>query len=175
MPSRFRVEVEARAELRGELPDPGRDVGRRRPSPHVAGEVPVVHVEAEQRQEAEPAGTGQGAIVNQDDTLNGPDTPAVRGAVVSIYGTGEGQTAPPGVDGSIVERSSLRHPVLPVRAMIGGKPAEVVYAGSAPDQVSGLFQVNVRVPLSVEPGDKVPVTISVGQRASQGGVTMSVR
>ncbi len=121
------------------------------------------------------SGTGQGAIVNQDGTLNEPATPAARGTVVSIYGTGEGQTAPAGVDGSIVGAGNLRHPLLPVTATIGWEDAEVVYAGSAGNLVSGLFQVNVRVPFSILPGDAVPVTVAIGESISQTGVTMAVR
>jgi uncharacterized protein (TIGR03437 family) len=120
------------------------------------------------------AGTGQGAIVNQDGTLNGPDSPAATGTVVAIYGTGEGQTDPPGVDGSIVSPSNLRHPLAAVTVSIGGQNAEVIYAGSAGDQISGVFQVNVRVPSSIAPGGSVPVTITVGG-STQAGVTMAVQ
>jgi uncharacterized protein (TIGR03437 family) len=120
------------------------------------------------------SGTGQGAIVNQDGTLNGPLTPATTGTVVSIYGTGEGQTDPPGVDGSIVSPPNLCHPLAPVTVSIGGQDAEVTYAGSAGDQVAGMFQVNVRVPSSITPGASVPVTITVGG-STQAGVTVAVQ
>ena len=39
---------------------------------------------------------------NQDGTINSPDHPAPRGSRVAIYGTGDGQTLPAGVDGIIV-------------------------------------------------------------------------
>jgi uncharacterized protein (TIGR03437 family) len=120
------------------------------------------------------AGAGQGAIVNQDGTLNGPANPAATGTVVSIYGTGEGQTDPLGVDGSIVSSLNLRHPLAPVAVSIGGQNADVIYAGSAGNQVSGMFQVNVRVPSSITPGGSVPVTITIGG-STQSGVTMAVQ
>jgi uncharacterized protein (TIGR03437 family) len=120
------------------------------------------------------SGTGQGAIVNQDGTLNGTSNPAAPGTVVSIYGTGEGQTDPPGIDGSIVSSPNLHHPLAPVAASIGGQNADVTYAGSAGDQVSGMFQVNVLVPSSIPSGGSVPVIITVGG-STQTGVIMAVQ
>ena len=120
------------------------------------------------------SGTGQGAIVNQDGTINGPGNPAARGDVVSIYGTGEGQTVPPGTDGIIVTAADLRQPVQAVTASIGGQSAEVLYAGSASGQVAGLLQVNARIPLGIAPSTAAPVTIAIGGN-SQPGVTMAVQ
>ena len=120
------------------------------------------------------SGTGQGAILNQDGTVNGPGNPAAKGSVVSIYATGEGQTAPPGLDGSIVGAGNLRYPVLPVTASIRGQSAEVLYAGSAGNQVAGLLQANVRVPASITADDAAAVAITVGS-TSQPGVTIAVR
>ncbi len=120
------------------------------------------------------AGTGQGAIVNQDGTINGPDTPATRGDVVSIYGTGEGQTIPPGTDGLIVTAADLRQPLQAVTVSIGGQSAEVLYAGSAGDEVAGLLQVNARIPLGIAPDTAAPVTIAIGG-SSQANVTIAVQ
>jgi uncharacterized protein (TIGR03437 family) len=78
------------------------------------------------------------------------------------------------VDGRIVDPLNVPQPLLPVTGSIGGQSAEVFYAGSAVGQVSGLLQVNMRVPLSVSPGDAVPVTIVVGS-SSQPGVTLAVQ
>jgi uncharacterized protein (TIGR03437 family) len=94
--------------------------------------------------------------------------------VVSIFGTGEGQTAPPGVDGSFVATSNLRHPLFPVTVLIGGESAEALYSGSAGNQISGLLQVNVRVPASLLPGDSLAVMISI-DGSTQAGVTMAVQ
>lgn len=120
------------------------------------------------------SGNGQGAIVNQDGTLNGPDHPAPKGSVVAIYGTGEGQTAPAGVDGAIADPLNPRQPLLTVMALIGGQSAEVVYAGSSGSQISGLLQANVRVPASA-PSGSTAVTLTVGGNSSQPGVTMVVQ
>jgi uncharacterized protein (TIGR03437 family) len=120
------------------------------------------------------SGTGQGAIVNQNGTINGPGNPAARGDVVSIYGTGEGQTVPPGMDGIIVTAAELRQPLQKVTVSIGGQSADVLYAGSAGDEVAGLLQVNARIPLGIAPGAATPVTIYIGG-SSQAGVTMAVQ
>lgn len=120
-------------------------------------------------------GSGQGAIVNQDGvTVNSTATPAARGSIVSIYATGEGQTNPAGIDGAFAIGASLPKPKLPVTVTIGGKPAEVLYAGAAPGQVAGLMQVNARVPADADAGEQ-PVVVQVGSAASQPGITIVVK
>lgn len=90
-----------------------------------------------------------------------------------VFGTGEGQTDPPGQDGRIIQ-TDLRRPLLAVTARIGGRPAEILYAGSAPTLVSGSLQVNVRIPEDIDAGS-VPIDIQVGGVASQSRVTIAVR
>jgi len=119
-------------------------------------------------------GMGQGAVENEDGSVNSEANPAARGSVVSIYATGEGQTSPPGVTGSVTQ-SNTKSPVLPVTVTIGGIGAVVQYSGSAPDEVAGLLQVNAVVTASATPGSAVPVTISVGGVPSQAGVTIAVK
>jgi len=121
------------------------------------------------------SGRGQGAILNEDGaTLNSPEHPAPRGSIVVLYATGAGETDPPGEDGA-VPAAVLPKPVLPVRVTIGGVAAELLYAGAAPYYVSGLMQINARVPRYIEPGDYVPVVLTVGDRSSLPAVTVSVR
>jgi uncharacterized protein (TIGR03437 family) len=120
------------------------------------------------------SGVGQAAVLNQDNSVNGAANPGVRGSIVQIYATGEGQTSPAGVTGAVT-RSDLKMPVLPVKVIIGGQDAVVAYAGSAGNAVAGLLQVNAIVPQSVPPGTAVPVTISVGGAQSQDGVMIAVR
>jgi uncharacterized protein (TIGR03437 family) len=119
------------------------------------------------------SGRGQAAVVNADLTPNSAANPAARGSIISLYGTGEGQTDPPGQDGRII-LTDLRRPMLPVTAKIGGIPAEVTYAGSASGLVSGAFQANIRIPEGVEPGI-LPIEIQIGSAATQSGVTIAVR
>jgi uncharacterized protein (TIGR03437 family) len=118
-------------------------------------------------------GTGQGAILNQDGSTNSAANPAARGSVISIYATGEGQTEPAGVTGSLSR--STKTPLSLVTAAIGGVGAFLQYAGSAPGEIAGLLQVNAVVPQSVSPGSAVPVIVNVGGIASQAGVTVAVK
>ena len=125
---------------------------------------------------ADSSGRGQGAIVNQDGTINTPDNPASPGSLVSIYGTGDGQTLPNGKDGIIIGGAAdLRYTLLPVTASIGGQIADVVYAGSVGGEVAGIFQANVRVPKGLSPGASLPVGLLVGTSGSQTGVTIAVQ
>lgn len=114
-------------------------------------------------------GSGQGAILNRDLSVNSPSNPAARGSTVAIYATGEGQTEPPGVDGLVAPlRLPLPQPRLPVNVTIGGVEAEVVYAGGAPGLLAGVVQVNARVPIGITPGDAVEVKFVVGPRVVPG-------
>jgi uncharacterized protein (TIGR03437 family) len=120
--------------------------------------------------------TGQGAIINQDNTVNSTQNGAAPLSVVSIYATGEGQTNPAGVDGSIAGSSlPLPKPLLPVTVQIGGLPAEVTYAGAAPSLPAGVFQVNARIPAGVVRGTSAAVSVAVGTASSQAGVTVAIK
>jgi uncharacterized protein (TIGR03437 family) len=127
------------------------------------------------------AGSGQGAIFNQDGhTVNGPNTPAAKGSVIALYLTGEGPTAPQGVDGAITpsDGSHLKHPLATVTATVGGIPATVYYAGSAPGIVNGISQINVVIPPNAPSGPNVPIvlifTTSGYAAGTQPGVTVAV-
>lgn len=122
----------------------------------------------------EGTGQGQAAVLNEDNSVNGPANRARRGSVVQIYATGEGLTSPPGITGSVTH-ADLKKPVLPVSVRIGGLDAFVTYAGSAPDSVTGLFQVNAIVPQGSAPDPAAPVILSVGAGRSPDGVTIAVR
>jgi uncharacterized protein (TIGR03437 family) len=119
------------------------------------------------------SGRGQAAATNEDLSPNSAASPAPRGSVITVYGTGEGQTDPPGQDGRVIA-TDLRQPVLPVAARIAGAAAEVLYLGSAPGAVSGVFQANIRIPQDVAPG-VVPLEIQIGTARSASGVTIVVR
>jgi uncharacterized protein (TIGR03437 family) len=115
-------------------------------------------------------GTGPGAILNQDYSVNGQSNPEKRGNIIAIYMTGEGQTNPGGVDGLVIPAvaSALKHPILPVSVTIGGIDAPVLYSGSAPGLISGVMQVNVTIPLAAPVGTQ-PVVVTVGTAKSQSG------
>src|SRR5205085_1102206 len=120
------------------------------------------------------SGVGQGAVLNQNTTLNSPNNPEAKGRVLVLYATGEGQTNPQGNTGRIIG-SDVRSPVSPVSVRIGGRPAAVEYAGSAPGLVAGTFQVNVRIPQDAPSGSAVSIELQVGQAISQAGVTVAIQ
>ncbi len=117
-------------------------------------------------------GRGQGAILNQDNKVNSQSIPAARGTIVQVFATGEGVTDPTAATGSVTHTTHL--PVAKVTATIGGAPAEVVFAGAAPEAVAGLLQVNIRIPQGAASGN-VPLTITVGTASSQAGVTVAIQ
>lgn len=120
------------------------------------------------------SGSGPSAVLNQDGvTVNTAQSPAPRGSIITIYATGEGQTAPAGVDG-LIAASVYPAPAQPVSVTIDGYAAAVKYAGAAPGQVAGLLQVNVEVPAQASTGD-VPIVIQAGGASSQPGMTISVK
>jgi uncharacterized protein (TIGR03437 family) len=124
------------------------------------------------------SGTGQGAIFNQNGTVNGPQNPEVAGDIIQIFLTGEGQTTPGGVDGALTPgRLPVPTPTGAVQVTIGGVPvtgSNITFAGEAPTLISGVMQVNARVPAGAGTGS-VPIVVSVGGVNSQANVTVSLR
>jgi len=118
------------------------------------------------------SGTGQGAILNQDGSVNGSAAPAAKGSIVALYATGGGQTNPASVDGRITTVPLPR--VAGASVQIEGLDATVTYAGAAPGLPAGVLQVNVRVPLRVDSGAQ-PVVLKIGNGQSQAGVTVAIQ
>jgi uncharacterized protein (TIGR03437 family) len=120
-------------------------------------------------------GGGQGAILNNDGTVNSGDNPAERGSVVSLFGTGLGQTIPVSEDGVINDGQTLPAAALPVTALIDGQPAEVLYAGAAPGMVRGFVQVNVRIPNTLTSTGDIQVALKAGDYTSPTIITLNVK
>lgn len=123
-------------------------------------------------------GHGQAAVLNELGCCNSVRNPAKRGSVITLYATGEGQTNPPGITGAVSfydRPADYPVPRLPVRVTVGGQPADIVYAGEAPHAVTGLLQVNFRVPANAPLGDAVPLKLTVGAASSPVDVTIAIR
>jgi uncharacterized protein (TIGR03437 family) len=125
------------------------------------------------------SGSGPGAILNQDFSLNGPGNPAAKGSIVMVFLTGEGQTSPQGVTGKITTPTLpppqvTPAPLLSIGVLVNGQPALYTYAGEAPGLAAGLMQLNVQIP-SNAPSGNLPITVSIGSNISQSNVTVSVR
>ena len=87
------------------------------------------------------SGGGAGVFTHADFTLVSPAAPARGGEIVVAFLTGLG----------------VNQPLPEVR--IGGRAAEVLFAGRAPGFV-GLDQLNLRIPVNAPIGDAVPFTVA---------------
>ena len=120
-------------------------------------------------------GLGGGfGIVDEDGQQNGWADMAAPGSIVTFYASGSGQTTPVSPDGLISSRATSGVPLLKLTVSIGGQPAEVMYAGPAPGMVSGIIQVNVRVPDNIV-GSEFPVQLRVGDYPSTNMLSIVVR
>jgi uncharacterized protein (TIGR03437 family) len=98
------------------------------------------------------------------------------GDVVLLYATGLGDTMPSTWQaGELV--SGQHRTRVPVRITIGGTTvpdADVEYTGLVPGSISGLYQLNVRLPATLAPGN-VPVSMTIGGVSSPPGTTIPVQ
>jgi uncharacterized protein (TIGR03437 family) len=106
------------------------------------------------------SGKGQAAVLNEDGTLNSSMNPALKGSVVAIFCTGLGAVRGPAGDGYL-NAGGLPTPASQIMVDFGGYPAEVVFAGGAPGQVFGVFQINARLPIQGPSGPAVQVSVLV--------------
>jgi uncharacterized protein (TIGR03437 family) len=122
------------------------------------------------------SGHGQAAVLNQDGTLNSISNPAARGSIITFFVCGAGLMTPAVADGTISPLAlPLPAPVLPVSVAIRGVTSMVQYAGAAPGYVSGLLQINVQVPTSIDFGNLVPLMLNLGSFASQLDITIALK
>lgn len=119
------------------------------------------------------SGSGAGVVTDAAGGLIGDSNPARAGQVVIVYATGLGAT-----DQAVrTGQASPAHPpaaaVSPVTAYVGGLQATVEFAGLTPGLV-GLYQVNVRLPNTAQPGSAVELYLEQNQVASNK-VTITIR
>ena len=95
----------------------------------------------------------QGAVVNQDGSVNSIFAAARRGQVLQIYCTGLGPVEPAG------RLDLVRSPVI---ALLDGAELPVTFAGLTPGFV-GLYQVNALIPAQTPPGLGLPLRLRQGQ------------
>ena len=107
--------------------------------------------------------------------------PAHEDDEVQIYLTGLGKATPDGdpngkvlptgslapVDGSVLYKTVLKPAVT-----VGGIPADVSFSGIAPGN-AGQYQINLKIPEGVDPGDDVKVTVTMPD-GSTDTVTIAV-
>jgi len=121
-------------------------------------------------------GSGQAAILNQDGSVNSIANPATAQSIISLFLTGEGLISPPQADGAInpngLPQSAFTLPVSVAFNGVTVPAASITYSGEAPTLISGIAQVNVRVPAGLT--GQVPITVSIGSARSQANTTVSL-
>lgn len=109
-------------------------------------------------------GLSEGAVLNQDNSINTALTPLPRGQVLQIYATGLGATTKQG-QYSVASTA--------VTAVVNGTELATGFAGLAPGYV-GLYQVNVPIPATLPPGSGISLTLKQGGQLSNA-VTIALQ
>jgi uncharacterized protein (TIGR03437 family) len=116
-------------------------------------------------------GRGQIAALNQDNTVNSITNPVGRGQVIQLYGTGVGAVSNTPADGAISPSNPLAVGERP-DVFINGRPVpagDVQFSGLGPGFV-GLWQLNVKIPDAVPPGNAISVLVNLRSVPSQSGL-----
>lgn len=106
-----------------------------------------------------------GTVFNPDGTINSVNNPAPKGATLTVYGTGMGQTTPEGVDGAIVQGPDVPRPL----AQISAPPYDISFVGGVPGLVSGIMRADIRIPDSTLPGHRNFLLFANGYDPKFGG------
>ena len=107
-----------------------------------------------------------------------PGARAARaGDIITLYGTGFGATSPAVTPGAVVQAIS-NVTASPITVTIGNttlsSPNDISYVGLSPTSISGLYQINVKVPPNTPTGD-VPVIVTAGGVSSPAGTTIPIQ
>jgi uncharacterized protein (TIGR03437 family) len=115
------------------------------------------------------ASRSDGSLVGDAALYPGATTPARRGELITLWGTGFGRTNPPIPAGMIVSTPAqlLAQPIV----TIGGATAEVLFAGLT---IPGVYQFNVRVPQGIPDGD-LPVVVQLEGTTTQANARLTVQ
>jgi uncharacterized protein (TIGR03437 family) len=109
---------------------------------------------------------GRALALNEDGSVNSPSRPDRSGSILVLFATGAGAFNSSLTTGGTSPSGTLIQ-IAPLPAVtIGGKAAEILYAGAAPGQASGLFQINVRIP-TLSPSGDYPVVVVINGQTSQ--------
>ena len=118
---------------------------------------------------------GGTATIVADPSLVPGARPARPGEVVTLYGTGFGDTNPNVAAGQLATGPTpLVNGVTVTIGNVTLAPADVMYAGLTPSSISGLYQFNVRIPQST-PSGSIPVSISIGGFQTQTPATIPIQ
>jgi len=118
---------------------------------------------------------GDGSIAAAAGAIPGINTRPAKiadplGLVILCTGLGAVDSTPSNGAASL---DKLRTATTTPTVLIGGKPAQVVFAGLSP-QFVGVNQINVAIPAGTPTGDKVSIQIQLGGVTTDAGVTIAV-
>lgn len=111
-----------------------------------------------------------------DPSIVSTGRPARPGEIIELYATGLGATQTVVAPGALAPLEVNRTTVTPT-ITIGGttlSAADILYSGLAPGNISGLYQINVRIAPSAANGD-LPILMTIGGQQSVAGTTIPVR
>jgi len=108
---------------------------------------------------ADGSGTGRAVALNADLSFNGPETPARKLSIITLFATGAGK----------------EQPLSAWTLSIGGAVAQVLHAGPVPGLPPGIVQINALIPAASPVGIEVPVFIVAGGAISQSGITLNIQ
>ena len=117
--------------------------------------------------------TNEGRVTLVDGSVVSATNPATAGGALIIYCTGLGPLSEDVPAGTPAPTNRLVTTTNPVTVTVGGRAAQVLFAGLAPG-FAGLYQVNVIVPAGVTPGAAVDLVLTVAGRGSSP-VTVAIK
>ena len=110
-----------------------------------------------------------------DSTVIPGSVAAKPGDVVTLWLTGLGATNPAASEGSIATAAT---PIAgTINLQIGGIPvpsSDMLYAGLSPNSITGLYQINVRLPAAL-PDGKATVSLDVNGAKAQDGLALVIK
>ncbi len=109
---------------------------------------------------------GDALAVNQDGTANSHANPAAPGSVVSLFLTGLGATSSLLQAGTVASGPAALAGGANVKVTLYRSICAVEYAGPAPGELAGIYQVNIRVP-ATGIMDWVPMGAAVNNQLGQ--------
>lgn len=118
-------------------------------------------------------GVGLAVARNGDGSDNFDGNPTFRGDIVTLVATGLGETEPATVAGRLYAEDGITSAAR-VRVFVGEAEAEVVDAEVPLNQLSGVFEIRVRIPSGAPAGAAVPVSVRVGDVVSPAGPVIAV-
>ncbi|HUA58003.1 MAG TPA: hypothetical protein VML19_04565, partial [Verrucomicrobiae bacterium] len=86
------------------------------------------------------------AALNQDGSVNSPSNPAAPGSIVTLYGTGAYWPTRSPTNTPAPSAFSLDQGGNGFEALVNLIPVNILYLGSAPGIIEGVFQMNLQLP-----------------------------